>query len=176
MTAPVTFAAPINFQLPLVPPYLGKVDPDLASYLRQLHTSLLLTQQLLAATTGLLAVTFSETVTFGALIQLFSNAGVINARNANSGTGGTSGAVQPCHGFCASPAGVASGKTGFVQRNQGLLQGLSGLTVGADYWLKATNGQVQTTADTAAGHIEQHIGVALDAATISFNTTSWIQH
>lgn len=176
----VTFKTPWNFQLPQTRPMQVKSFSDVEAELDRLYATF---QQLFLAInliSGNFEVIFSEAVAFGALINLYSNAGVLNARNANSGVGGSSGAVQPVHGFCNGDNkgmnNIASGKSGFVQLGKGMILGQTGLTVGGNYWLKATNGQWQATPDVTAGHIEQYIGVALSATQLAFGANSWIQH
>lgn len=173
--SPIIFRTPWDFKLPQRPNKLesfSEVEQEMA----RLYNSLQQMQLALAIVGNSLEVIFSEAVTFGALVNLYGNAGVLNARNANSGVAGTSGAVQPCHGFCNSISGVASGKTGFVQFGGSVILGLTGLTIGSNYWLKATNGQMQNTPDITAGHIEQYIGVAVDTSKLSFSRSPWIQH
>lgn len=175
MSAPVTYSAPYLFRHSQLPPAVDSMD-DARMAIQNQHDVILQLIQAVAAQSGSLNVIFSELVAFGGLVQLWLNGGVLNARNANSGTGGSSGAVQPCHGFCNSPAGVAIGATGYVQRNAGLIQGLAGLTIGSDYWLSTTNGVPSVTKDVTAGHLEQHIGVAISTSTISFIFAPWVQH
>lgn len=171
----ITYQAPLNWQLTQNPPQFADIPADVEAYIKQLHISVLLMQQQIALQSGALAVLFSETVVYGAMVQLYSAAGVLTARNANSSNTGSSAAVQPIHCFCNMPAGVSAGNAGFVQFT-GVAQGLSGLTIGSPYWLKAANGQVQTAPDTTAGHIEQFAGIALSSTTLAFKAASWIQH
>lgn len=175
MASPITFKGPYDFRTPqLRKPIRSLQDADLQ--LEQLYITL---QQVFLAInqqSEIIAVHFSEAVGYGKLVNLYQVAGVLTARNANSGTGGTSGAVQPCHGFVWSLTGVASGSSAFVQLGTAVLQGLIGLTVGAPYYTSTTNGAVSATRDTSVGHIEQYVGVALSPTTIAFGAHPWIQH
>lgn len=175
MVAPVTYQGPYNFQIAQSPSQITTLA-DAQQELQNLSNAM---QQLILAVnsqSGFLSVVFSEAVIFGAMVNLWLTGGALEARNANSGTGGSGGVVQPAHGFCSSPGGVLLGKTGFIQRGVGICNGLSGLTVGSDYWLSTTNGVISVTKDTSAGHIEQHVGVATSTTALSFTTSPWIQH
>lgn len=171
---PIVFRAPWDFQLPQRPTHLENFT-EVEQEMARLYNCLQQMQLALAIVSNSVEVIFSETVLFGAMVNLYSNAGVLNARNANAGTGGTSGAVQPCDGFCNTITGVTSGNTGFVQLGGNIIFGLT-LTVGSHYWLKATDGQVRNSPDTGAGHIEQYVGVAVASDKLSFSRSPWIQH
>lgn len=51
---------------------------------------------------------------------------------------------------------------------EGTITGLSGLTIGARYYLSTTAGLITTTAPTTAGHIVQYIGYAISATELIF--------
>lgn len=175
VTAPVIYQGPYNFQIPQSPSEITSIA-DAQGELGKVYNAL---QQIILAVnaqSGSLQVVFSEAVAFGAMVNLYLSGGVLTARNANSGTGGSGGVVQPAHGFCNSAAGVATGKTAFVQRGVGISSGWVGLTIGSDYWLTTVNGSISVTKDTAAGHIEQHVGVAISTTALSFTISPWIQH
>jgi hypothetical protein len=50
----------------------------------------------------------------------------------------------------------------------GIISGLSGLTIGADYFLATTGGGITTTPPSASGNIVQKIGTALSATELLF--------
>lgn len=50
----------------------------------------------------------------------------------------------------------------------GIISGLSGLTIGADYFLSTTGGGITTTPPSASGNIVQKIGTALSATELLF--------
>lgn len=104
------------------------------------------------------ALTTSETVAAGDLINIWSNAGVANARKADCSNG------RRAHGYVLSGAGIGTTATVYVQDN---FTGLSGLTPGAPYYL-GTTGSISTTAAIVGGQISQEIGTAISTTVISF--------
>lgn len=125
---------------------------------------------LLAGNLNRFYVVASETISYGAAINLWNNAGVINARNANATT-----YLKPCQGFCTLATGIIAGSIGEVQLNAGIAR-LSGLTIGANYYLSGTDGLLTSAPLVGAGNIEQFCGVAIDATHLSFNLGYWIKH
>lgn len=119
-----------------------------------------------------LYVPASEAISYGAMVNLYNNAGTLNARNANA-TNNT----KPCHGYCGEIGG--SGGAG-AYTEVIVLSGMiitSGLTPGTRYFLSTTNGLITGTAPVAAGNIEQVVGIALSATEFLFDTTlQWVQH
>lgn len=116
-------------------------------------------------------VTASEAITYGAMVSLFSSAGVLKVRNANA-TNNT----RPCDGYCSTPGGIALGVTGEVILSTGLLGSLVGLVIGQRYYLGTANGALSTVAPVAAGNIEQYLGIAITTTDLYVNTGYWIQH
>lgn len=51
---------------------------------------------------------------------------------------------------------------------EGVITGLTGLAIGAEYYLSETAGTVTTTAPSTSGAIVQRIGVAISATELSF--------
>src|ERR1700744_6285538 len=98
----ITFQAPINWQFTPRPPQFTDIPADVEAYIQQLHNTILIMQQQISAQSGSLPVVFSETVVYGAMVDLFTSGGVTKARNANSSNTGSSGAVQPVCCFCNS--------------------------------------------------------------------------
>lgn len=106
-------------------------------------------------------VVASEAIGAGKLVNLYLNAGALNMRMADNSNN------RPAHGFVL--AAVASSATGAVYDLDAILGGLSGLTIGAEYFL-GTAGAVITPAldatTAASGAIDQKIGIALSATEI----------
>lgn len=104
------------------------------------------------------AVVASEALAAGAFVNLWNDAGALRARNADGTTTGFA-----ADGFVRQA--VAAGATAQVffegQNNQ-----LTGLTVGATYYL-AAGGGVTSTAPTGAGKTHQLLGKAVSATTIA---------
>jgi len=120
--------------------------------------------QLHRASMGRLYCLTSEVIAYGAAVNLFSNAGVLTARNANA-TNNT----RPAHGFCLVSGGSASGVYTEVVLNRGLVTGFAGLTLGTRYFLSTSNGQVTAAAPAAAGTINQALGLALATDVLLFD-------
>jgi hypothetical protein len=117
-----------------------------------------------------LYVIAGEAIAYGAMVSLYSNAGVLTARNANA-TDNT----KPCIGFCSNIGGIANGTVGEIILMRGLMA-TNGLTVGQLYWLSTSNGQITATRPVAAGNIEQFIGIALSTTLLLTNIGGYIQH
>lgn len=104
------------------------------------------------------ALTASETLAAGDLVNIWNNAGAANARKADCSNG------RRCHGYVLSGASSGTTATVYVQDN---LTGLSGLTPGAAYYL-STTGAYSATAPSTSGQISQEIGTAISTTVISF--------
>ena len=167
-----TYTAPTNYGISQVPP--GPIeDPVVAGAIAQIYKAIqaLIQNQTPYATGGnSIAVIASANIAMGEPVNLYNNAGVLNARPASSAP-----TVAPCHGICTSLAGIASGSAGIITRGPLVVTGLSGLTLGANYWL-SSGGAMATAADTASGHIEQYLGVAISTTQLFYSPSSWIQH
>ena len=105
------------------------------------------------------SVPASETLSAGALVQLWSNAGTLSARNANA-TGAT---PRSADGYILTS--VTTSQTAIVY-TQGENNRASGLTVGP-LWLSTTGGGATSTAP-GTGNIIQRIGLALSATRFIF--------
>lgn len=116
---------------------------------------------LLAGNLNRFYVMASETILLGAAINLFNNAGAINARNAN-----TSVSTKICHGFCTTPGGIASGTVGEVQLGRGLAT-ITGLTAGTEYYLDINNGQIALSGT-------QKVGIGINSNTLLFDVPPFI--
>lgn len=114
----------------------------------------------------------SESLIYGAAVNIHVDAGEIKFRNANA-TNNT----KPAHGFCTTPGGVAAGAFSEAILFQGLLIGFVGLTQGSRYFLSTSNGLITAVAPVAAGNVEQALGIALDSTALLYNLDfEWIQH
>lgn len=104
------------------------------------------------------ALTASETLAAGDLINIWNNGGTANARKADCSNN------RRAHGYVLSGASSGTTATVYVQDN---LTGLSGLTPGVPYYL-STTGSYSATSPTTAGFISQEIGTAISTTVISF--------
>ncbi len=110
-----------------------------------------------------LSVIASESLSAGAFVALWNNAGALNVRNADCTATG-----KEARGFVL--AAVTSGQSATVYR-EGHNTSLSGLTVGSDYWL-STVGGTTTTPPSASGNVTQYLGIADSATSIDFSGNS----
>jgi hypothetical protein len=113
-------------------------------------------------------LTASENIAAGALINVWDNAGVAEAQNANA-----TDATKPADGFA-----VVAATTG--QQVQVMLPGqvdteLTGLTPGALYFLDVNPGGVVATPPSTAGNLVQQVGKAISATSLIFNPHQGIQ-
>jgi hypothetical protein len=149
-------------QFLLLPP-----PPVLASLLPAIHDAELRAFQpaanlAFANPPQVVALEASETIAAYGLVNVWSNSGAFNIRNANGSVGIAS--LQDAHGFINT--GVTSGQ--FVQVHfSGLLNGLSALTPGPAY-LAGTAGGVTSTPLTTPGDVSQQVGIAVSATSIWF--------
>lgn len=111
----------------------------------------------------------SEAIVAGAPVNVFSNAGVVNVRNANA-----TDTTKPAHGYATSA--MVNGVFNEVILGHGLLQAVGAFVIGQAYWLSTVNGQYTTVPPVAAGNIEQFLGVGLNANELFFNCSGWIRH
>lgn len=112
-----------------------------------------------AETTSCLA---SENLASGDFVNLHLDSGVIKARKADATTAG-----KPAHGFVL--AAVTSGNTATVYGTSNKNTGLTGLTIGSDYYLSTTPGGVSIDPGPAtAGNLSQLLGRAESATALVF--------
>lgn len=193
MSGGQSYNSPVDFRISQVPP-IGITDPTAADAIAQLYAgmqqvirtfiqycgigpeSTSLWSELAGSSSTLLAgnlnrlyITASEAIANGAMINLWSNSGVLEARNANA-TDNT----KICDGFTVNGA-IAVNAVGEVQLNSGITE-INGLTPGARYWLSTSNGLVASSPAVASGNVEQYLGVAIDSTHLSVNLGAWIQH
>lgn len=110
----------------------------------------------------------SENLTAGNFVNLYNNAGALNARKADA-TANT----KPALGFVL--ANVTSPASATVYLLSAVNTALSGLTIGSDYWLDTTAGAITATPPSATGNICQYIGRALSATSIAFENINTIE-
>jgi hypothetical protein len=109
------------------------------------------------------AIPASEAIAAGAAVNLYSDAGVLTARNAVA-----TDTSKPANGFVRDA--VSSGGTAVVFPQTGKTNdSLTGLTPGAAYFLDPTTpGTLTTTAPTTVGQSVQPVGVALSSTSLQF--------
>lgn len=95
----------------------------------------------------------SENLIAGNLINVYNNAGALNARKADA-----TNTSKPAHGFVLSSVTSPANATVYLISN--INTAVTGLTIGSDYWLDTTAGAVTTTAPSGSGNIVQFIGRA----------------
>lgn len=103
----------------------------------------------------------SEALAANDLVNLWNNAGTINARKADATAEG-----KEVHGFVK--AGFASSATATIYLSGNVITGLSGLTPGSRQYLATTAGARTETPPSTAGNVVQMVGVAASATTIVF--------
>jgi hypothetical protein len=104
--------------------------------------------------------TASETLAAGDMVNLWDDSGTLKVRKANATAAG-----KEADGFV--DAGVSSAASATVILD-GTLSGLTGLTVGASYFLDTTGGAITATAPSATGNIYQCVGKAKSATELIF--------
>lgn len=112
------------------------------------------------------SLTASEAISAGDIVNIHDSTGA-KARKADATSSGK-------HAVGFAPSAIANGASGTVQF-EGTISGLSGLTIGATYYLSTTAGGITTTAPTGAGQIVQKVGVAISATELSFEPGTVIQ-
>ena len=103
----------------------------------------------------------SEAIAAGALVNLYSNVGVLNMRNADSSAAG-----KEAHGFVL--ASVTSSATGTYFLPGSIDSGATSRTVGARQFL-GTVGAFTETAPSTSGTVVQIVGLATSATSVVFN-------
>ncbi|HNU06378.1 MAG TPA: hypothetical protein PKO33_01350 [Pyrinomonadaceae bacterium] len=93
-------------------------------------------------------------------VNLYSDAGTLKVRLADADD-----TTKPCHGFVVSA--VTSGNPAYAITANGIVRtGLSGLTVGAEYYLSTTAGALTSTAPSTSGNSVQRLGIAISSSSI----------
>lgn len=106
------------------------------------------------------AVTASEALAAGDLVNIYDNTGTPNVRKADATAEG-----KECNGFVKSA--VSNGASATVYLSGNSITGLTGLTAGRRY-LSTTPGASTATAPSASGNVVQKIGDAVSATVIAF--------
>lgn len=107
-----------------------------------------------------ITATASATISAGMLLNIYSNAGVLNVRPADSTTVGSE-----ANGY--APSAIANGASGTVNLGAGLITGLSALTIGTSYFL-GTVGAATTTVPSVPGNIVQFVGKAISVTSLDY--------
>lgn len=110
----------------------------------------------------------SENLSSGNFVNLYSNAGTLNVRKADATNNS-----KPADGFVL--ANVTSPATATVYLLSNRNTAVSGLTVGADYWLDTTAGAITATAPSASGNIVQRLGKATSATVLIFENQDYYE-
>lgn len=111
-----------------------------------------------------LYVTTSEPITFGQIVNLWDNAGAMQARLANA-----TDATKPGIGICNTPGTSAAGITIEVVVPSCHIGSIGGLTPGTVYYLSTVAGTVQNAPPAVAGNIVQPVGIAIGATDLYFH-------
>lgn len=115
--------------------------------------------------TGVAAEVFtavtSENLTAGDFVNWYSNSGTLTVRKADATTN-----AKPANGFVLANVTSPASATVYLISNRNTA--LSGLTVGQDYWLATTAGQITATAPSASGNIVQLLGTAISTTVLPF--------
>jgi hypothetical protein len=106
------------------------------------------------------SIVTSENLAAGNVVNVFDNAGTPTARRADATAVGKE-AVGFVLAATTSPAAA-------LVYFEGSITGLSGLTVGAEYFVSTTAGTVTPTAPAATGNRMQSVGRAISTTEISF--------
>lgn len=109
----------------------------------------------------------SENLAAGDLINVWDDAGTAKIRKADATAAG-----KEAMGFVQSA--ILSAASGTARIGNGVISGLAGLTIGANYYLSTTAGLYTTTAPSTVGNIIQKVGKAISATELSYvddNTT-----
>ena len=107
----------------------------------------------------------SENLDAGDFVNAWDNAGTVNVRKADNSNG------READGYVL--AAVTSGNSATVHYSDQNDQ-MTGLTVGADYYL-ATAGAATTTQPTTSGDLVQHLGKAISATTMQVRISDPIE-
>lgn len=113
------------------------------------------------------SITASEALSAGDVINLWNDAGTLKMRKADADTD------RAIDGFVLSS--VTSGASGTCYLEEAVITGLSGLTIGATYWLSATAGALTDTAPTGNNVLSQIAGKALSATEFQFRPEAAIK-
>lgn len=184
------FTAPVDFRLSQDPP--DNLDPEVKAAFVEIYNSLQqifdtfvtycgigpqgyelwselagTTSTLLAGNLNRLYVKTDEAIQVGAAVAFKNVGGELRVINANA-TNDT----KVCRGFSAGPVANAANQFIEVIIHSGKVA-ISGLTPGTSYYLSLSDGQIQSTAPTTPGNIEQYVGFAVTSTVLAFNINSF---
>ena len=106
------------------------------------------------------SIVASEAISAGNPVNVWNDSGTRKIRKADATAAG-----KEANGFVL--ASVSSGAAGTVYFDDELT-GLSGLTIGARYFLSTTPGTITATPPSSTGNVVQCVGVAISASSIIF--------
>lgn len=143
-------------------------DPAQAGDLVALDGSGLLDATILPSGVGpdIKSVTAGEALSAGDFVNIYNDAGTVKAQKADATASG-----KEVDGFVLS--GATSGVAVDVYF-EGRNTQLSGLTIGARYYLNTTAGAVTTTVPSSSGNVVQYVGRALSATELAFEPSEGI--
>lgn len=122
-----------------------------------------LIDQTMLAEAQTISILPSEALSAGAFINIYNNAGVTSARNADN-----TAVAKKAHGFVT--AGYASGVAATVFLSDGPNTAVTALTVGVEYFLGTAGGiVVGASIPTSTGSIVQRLGVSKSATELEVN-------
>jgi hypothetical protein len=104
-------------------------------------------------------ITTSEALAAGDMVNVWNSTG-LKSRKADATTVG-----KEANGFVIAAFGSGASATVFFE---GTVSGLTGLTIGARYYLNTTAGTITATPLTGSGNVHQYIGTALSATELTF--------
>lgn len=146
------FIQSTNNLLRQVEQYCGITQKD-----PSLWSSLPPTETLFKQNLGRLYVVTNIALTYGMLVNLFNNGGVLTARKAQA----ISGTVRKAHGYCNVTAGIPSGSYGEIILGQGIIP-VAGVLPAQDLYLSAvTPGAMTTASPFGSGEIAQYVGYGI---------------
>lgn len=108
-----------------------------------------------------------EALAAGDFVNIFDDSGTVKARKAIANTTG-----KEANGFVLSSVSIGASATVYFA---GTNTALSGLTIGAQYFLSSSAaGAITATAPTTSGGIVQKVGRAASATSINFQPSDYI--
>lgn len=113
-----------------------------------------------------LPVLASEALSAGDMVNIYSNAGVLNVRKADASAANQG---KIADGYVKTSFANATTATVFTDVGS-ILTGLTGLTIGSFYFLSSTTpGALQATAPTTPGHTRQRLGKATSTTQLVYS-------
>lgn len=102
----------------------------------------------------------SENLAAGDIVNVWNDTGTAKARKADATAVGKKGV-----GFVLAAVTSPAAATVYFE---GTITGLSGLTIGTEYFLDTTAGLITATPPAATGNVLQSVGIAISATELSF--------